>query len=182
MRVLIVLLLAAVASANNQYPAVSRGSRIAFASDRDGRSDLHVMDADGGHLVRLTRTPEQEIPPLWSSDGRTLLFAVAGNDSTISSADLGRVVEPTGKVTDGSSAVGSPRCSPDRKTIAFTGRGADNQLHIYLMDADGSNVRQLTQSNPPDGQMQSDRSGQWEIWTMNADGTGLRQVTGANPR
>jgi Tol biopolymer transport system component len=192
MRALILLLFTSVAAANNQYPAISPdGSRIAFVSDRDGTSDLYVMDVDGTHVVRLTQTAEQKTPPAWSADGKSVTFAVQGVINVVdlhgTVAQIGKVpgralrVSPDRKrafyalgtwtevqlmesdldganakpITDGKSVVWTPRVSPDGKTIAFTGRDADKQLHVYLMDPDGSNVRQLTRTNPPDGQIQS---------------------------
>ena len=63
------------------------GRRIAFATDRNenGRvsygdraffaNELYVMDADGGHPVRMTRTKRlNERSSSWSPDGRTLAY------------------------------------------------------------------------------------------------------------
>jgi TolB protein len=50
------------------------GRRIAFASARDGNSEIYVMNADGSSPVRLTEHPEQDDFPAWSRDGRRLAF------------------------------------------------------------------------------------------------------------
>ncbi len=82
---------------------------------------------------------------------------------------------------------GGPSWSPDGSRIAFhssrTGGG-----DIYVMNADGSGVRQLTDhpasdgspSWSPDGKQilfDSKRSGNFDIWVMNADGTGSKRLT-----
>ena len=36
--------------------------RIAFASDRDGNWEIHVMDADGDNKVNLTQHPHISAP------------------------------------------------------------------------------------------------------------------------
>jgi TolB protein len=177
--------------ADSQLPAVSPdGKRIAYVSEKD----LFVVDADGTNAVRLTNTPEQETPPVWSSDGKRVLFAVAEKESsTIYSVGLDGAASEIGKVpgrvvtispdakrvlyalgtwtevrlmeakidgsdphqlTDGSSVVWAPRWSPDRKRIAFTGRDNDKTLHIYVMNSDGSHLRDVAHADSADGQMQ----------------------------
>ena len=44
-------------------------------TDDDRQSDLVVMDADGSHVRRLTRTGALEATPVWSPDGRKIAFA-----------------------------------------------------------------------------------------------------------
>jgi len=64
----------------------------------------------------------------------------------------------------------------------------DGNWEIYTMDADGSDVRRLTNhiardalpSWSPDGEriaFQSNRDGNWDIYVMNADGTDLTRLT-----
>ena len=71
--------------------------------------------------------------------------------------------------------------------IAFT-YGRDGDHDIYVMDADGSNVQQLTTNNSadveptwsPDGAQiafASNRDGNWEIYVMDADGSNQQQLT-----
>jgi TolB protein len=59
----------------NNWPAFSPdGKRIAFGSSRAGDFDIHVMNADGSGLRRLTRSPGLDMRPAWSPDGRRLAF------------------------------------------------------------------------------------------------------------
>jgi dipeptidyl aminopeptidase/acylaminoacyl peptidase len=41
------------------------GSRIAFASNRDGNFEIYVMDADGTNLVRVTTDPQADARPAY---------------------------------------------------------------------------------------------------------------------
>lgn len=41
------------------------GTRIAFASNRDGNFEIYVMDADGTRPVRLTNHPGHDVSPAW---------------------------------------------------------------------------------------------------------------------
>lgn len=88
----------------------------------------------------------------------------------------------------------NPAWSPDGKSIAFESCSAD-VCDIFVMDSDGTNVRQLTKAarmgnceNPdwsPDGTTiafelgprASDRDGNYEIYLMNIDGANVRQLT-----
>jgi len=85
-----------------------------------------------------------------------------------------------------------PTFAPDGAQIAF--RHGDDLIEpsgdeeVYVMDADGTNVRRLTDSPgldegpvwSPDGTkiaFSSDRDGQQEIYVMNADGSDPRRLT-----
>ena len=56
------------------------GSRIAFASDRNGGRDVYVMSADGGVPVRLTFDSTSEIPEAFSADGKDVIFSAVIQD------------------------------------------------------------------------------------------------------
>src|SRR5215475_10872993 len=47
---------------------------IAFSSNRDGDTEIYVMNPDGSGVRRLTRSPKFDAPAAWSADGRRLLF------------------------------------------------------------------------------------------------------------
>ena len=68
------------------------GTRIAFASNREqveefgpanrwywpeGGLDIHVMNADGTDVTRLTDHPENDMLPRWSPDGQRISFTSA---------------------------------------------------------------------------------------------------------
>jgi Tol biopolymer transport system component len=79
-----------------------------------------------------------------------------------------------------------PALSPDGKWLAFN--STEQEEHLYVVSADGSNLRQLTNGEnrnrgprwSPDGKriaFFSTRSGDWEIWSTDADGGESRQIT-----
>lgn len=59
----------------NIHPAMSPdGKQVAFVSDRDGLSNVWVMDIDGTHLKQITREKKNIIhAPKWSPDGEYLV-------------------------------------------------------------------------------------------------------------
>ena len=53
------------------------GSRIAFASDRNGNFDVFVMPAEGGEAKRLTTHSADEFPTSFTPDGKAVLFTAS---------------------------------------------------------------------------------------------------------
>jgi Tol biopolymer transport system component len=61
--------------ADDGLPAYSPdGKRIAFSSNRDGKSGIFVMNADGSGVKRLTTSPGADDWPAWSPDGTQIAF------------------------------------------------------------------------------------------------------------
>lgn len=83
-----------------------------------------------------------------------------------------------------------PSYSPDGKYIVFSSIGNGNS-DIYIMNADGSNAKRLTQTSgsetessfSPDGKkiaFASTGAGKTNIYTMNIDGSQVTQITQEN--
>jgi TolB protein len=132
-------------------------------------------------------SPDGSTLVYWATDGSggAALFTLAADGSSTPAQLTG------GGTADDGDAV----WSPDGEQIAFR-RVVGNTADIYLMNADGSDVRPLseapgTDQDPtwsPDGAriaFKSDRAGPSErsgnhVWITAADGTGLRQLPPAD--
>ena len=90
-------------------------------------------------------------------------------------------------VADHDGGPAEPEVSTSVGRIAFTS-DRDGDWDIYVMDADGSNVTQLTHNDAPDTEpswspdgeriaFTSTRDGDWDIYLMNADGSNVTQLT-----
>jgi Tol biopolymer transport system component len=170
------------------------GTRIAFASI-EGPDYISVMNADGSGVTRLTgvpgKYPGEAACPSWSPDGSRILFTGFVNGSTnlfVMNADGSHVVNLT---NDDSLRDDVGAWSPDGRQIAFA-RWAGTPLlpHIHVMDAGGSNVRQLTRGNAldfwpawsPDSRQivfarETEDGAIRQIVSIGGAGTGLRQLT-----
>ena len=84
---------------------------------------------------------------------------------------------------------GPPRWSPDGKHIVWMRKFPERGHDLWVMDADGTNAKPLTDNGTiddaypswsPDGQsiaFDSNRDGNNEIYVMNADGSDVVRVT-----
>jgi Tol biopolymer transport system component len=158
------------------------------------------MTGDGNNPTRLTTDGCLSQVPSWSIDGRSLYWErqCNGQKFTIMKGDLSynddstygtfatlvNIHELTGQDVGDNRF---PRVSPDGKKVVFTSYRGGN-ADIYLMNANGGGVTQLTNSSgedeaaswSPNGQQlifASNRDGNYEIYLMNADGSGQARLT-----
>lgn len=60
------------------------GARIVFVSQRNGNSELYVMNADGSNQIRLTESQSENLLPRWSPDGSQIMFESSRSGPTYS--------------------------------------------------------------------------------------------------
>ena len=139
---------------------------ITFTSVRDGDMEIYTMKSDGSDVRRLTRRPGPDGGPFFSWDGSKIVFR-------------GRALS-AGKELD------------DYNTLLKEGLWRPTELELFVMNRDGSDLRQLTTlgganfapSWHPDGKriifasnMHDPRGRDFDLYLINVDGTGLERVT-----
>jgi len=142
------------------------GKTIVFTSLRNGDLDIYTMRTDGTRLKRLTRALGYDGGPFFSPDGKRIVYRAFHPQTASDSADY--------------------RALLDQKLVRPT------RMDIWVMDADGSNQRRVTNlpgANfapfiTPDGKRiifasnhQNPRSRNFDLYLVNLDGTGLEPVT-----
>jgi Tol biopolymer transport system component len=161
------------------------GSRLAYATDRDGQMEIYVMDADGSDQTRLT-TSAGSYDAAWSPVADQVAFSSydsQGNENVyVINAD------GTGLTNVSNDSTGNsywPVWSPDGTKLLFlSARNGD--WSVYVVDADGTDLAQLTTTEDdlpvwsPDGTriaFVTWRDGNGEIYVMDADGTNETNLT-----
>lgn len=150
----------------------SDGKWIVFGSQREGDFDVYRMDADGGNVKRLTATEGYDGGPWFSPDGSKIVWR-AWHPQTEAEKSQWR----------------------DNMKNNYI---ASMPLDLWVMDADGSNKKRLTNNGAtnwapswhPDGEriVFSSNMDDWrediqqfgpnfELYLINSDGTGLERIT-----
>jgi dipeptidyl aminopeptidase/acylaminoacyl peptidase len=119
------------------------GKRIAFLSDRDGSTQIHVMWVDTREILQLTRVERTPSNFEWSPDGKWILYTAFLPDETpILPVQLPKL--PRG-ATPAKGAVIVDRLSWGSDGVGATTKGF---THVFLVDAtQGGTPRQLTTGN-----------------------------------
>jgi Tol biopolymer transport system component len=145
-----------------------RGDRIVFTSSRDGDLELYSMAVDGSDVRRLTEEPGYDGGAFFSPDGTKICWRA-----------------------------GRPKDDAERDEFrALLARGIvrPTRMELWVMDADGSDKRQVTRNGRanfapsfhPDGRRlifssnlddPNPRGRSFELYLVGIDGTGLERVT-----
>lgn len=76
-----------------EFPRFSPdGKQIAFVAQEEGIPEVHLMDADGGHVRRLTYQGQTKNIAGWSPDGKWIYFATGAGQPIRGHDVLGRVL------------------------------------------------------------------------------------------
>jgi Tol biopolymer transport system component len=197
-RVIPVLVAGILSSLPISAHAQSEPDSIIFSSNRGGSFDLWVVKEDGTGARQLTTHPLDELQPDISPDGSRIVFVRTEGisccgphmDLYLSNID-GSGERPL--LVDTSLDDYRPEWSPDGTRILFsrtaiTSGGSGAGGNLFVINADGSGLRQVTSdavgvnysSWSPDGKrivLVSSRDGRTRLWIVDADGSGLRALT-----
>lgn len=143
-----------------------RGDRIVFTSTKDGDPEIYSMNLDGSDVRRLTHTKGYDGGPFYSADGSKIVFRAS-------------------------------RPETDEERAAYQELVSEHlvrptNLEIFIMDADGKNMRQVTDNGAanfapylhPDGQriifssnMDKSNPRNFDLYIINIDGSNLQRLT-----
>lgn len=143
-----------------------KGDKIVFTSNRDGDPEVYVMDIDGSNQTRLTFGKGYDGGAFFSRDGNKIVFRSSRPKTEEELADY--------------------------EDLAKNGMFRPTTLEIYVMNSDGSDIRQITNFGKasfapffhPDGKkiifssnVNSESGRNFDLYTINIDGTGFEQIT-----
>jgi TolB protein len=165
------------------------GRLIAFDSNRDGPTEIYIMNADGTNVRRLT-FGGGSTGASWHPDGSQIAFQrqVPGFSFEVFKIFIDGTGET--RLTMHVAEDSLPTWSPDGTVIAFSSRRQDPAADVHLMDAFGNVFANVTNSPgedswptwSPDGTQigfhsrLDDPLGE-EIYRIRPDGTGRTRLT-----
>jgi Tol biopolymer transport system component len=145
---------------------ISRNGKLVFTSTRDGDLDIYTMDANGKNVRRLTNELGYDGGPFWSKDGKQIVY---------------RAHHPQ-----------EPKEKEDYIALLKQNLIRPTKLDIWVMNADGSNKRRVTNNGKanfapfffPDGKriifssnMDDPKGRNFDLYKINVDGSGLERIT-----
>ena len=148
-------------------PTIGPDGRIVFTSVRDGDMEIYSMNGDGSDVRRLTNRVGPDGGPFFNKDGSRIVFR-------------------------GRTLTAGPEL--DRYSLLLKdGLWQPTSLELFVMNRDGSDMRQITKSAAasfapyfhPDGRRiifstnitSQQGRGEFDLYMINVDGTGLERVT-----
>jgi TolB protein len=179
-------------ASEERYPIwLPDGKRVVFTSNReDGKTfNLYLANADGSSVKKLTNETNGAVYyfPSVQADGKKIWFSLAKDEKAVIGyvSHDGKVYQEVANGRDGA-------ISPDGKKIAFTQKTGKG-FPVFVMDADGKNVKQITEHEDeigavaptwsPDGKkiLYADQVGDFlELFSCDLDGKNQKQLTSLN--
>ena len=160
------------------YPRISPdGLRIAYSAPVSGNTDVYILEWGRKARSRLTFDAAQDMAPLWSADGKRIIYASGRNDGA--SNLYWQPADGTGtaeRLTTGPNQQWPYAVTRDGATLVYIELGAKTSFDIYAISLTGDRTpRPLLNSaaderrptlSPDDKWMayQSDESGSFEIF------------------
>lgn len=118
-------------------------SKIVFTAEiSPGQKEVYICDYDGRNFKRITRNRGLSLDPVWSPDGRSIVYSYIGKAYTV----LMQHDIRSGKARQlakfkGLNAGGA--ISPDGAYVALI-LSKDNQVDLYVRPLNGGTLRRLT--------------------------------------
>jgi Tol biopolymer transport system component len=141
------------------------GDKIVFTSMRTGDIELFSMNLDGSNVRQLTNVPGYDGGAFYSWDGKKIVFRASRHEG----ADLDRY-----------------------RALLKQNLVRPSRMELYVMDADGKNMRQVTNNGVanfgpfwhPDGEhiifasnMSDPKGRDFDLYMIRQDGTDLKRIT-----
>jgi len=135
-------------------PAFARDGRLAFVAREAGRPVVFTMNGDGSAQQRVSAGPEAETAPSWSPDGRSIAFYALDLKTGVS---VLRVVDlqtrNVATIAGPSKSMGPALASwsADGKRLCFLGQDTNGRNQAYVVQHDGSGLKDLSSKFTPRG-------------------------------
>jgi len=161
---------AMASSAESSFPG--RNGRIVFDTPLASNVDIYAMDADGTNQERLTTDVNGDHDPRWSPDGRRIVFVRKFSDDRLNVFVMNADGSNQTQLTFGQHVRDElPSWTADGQHIVF-GSNRDGDYDLYVMDADGNNVKKFDDDPALDNFAAAASRGDGVVFVSNRDSDG----------
>ncbi len=144
---------------------------VSLVSGTPENRDVWTIDSAGGTATRLTRDPASDAVPLWSRDGRSIVFE---SYRTGPASIFRRAADPSGGEVQllNSATNDIPEdWSADGKFVVFMRTSSVTYLDLWILPLTGSRKPfPLLETMAAEDNARFDRTGRWIAYTSNASG------------
>ncbi|MDX5474604.1 MAG: hypothetical protein LPK00_03615 [Bacillaceae bacterium] len=130
------------------------GEKLAFVSDKNGKSQIYIMDENSGVAEQLTSCSNGVTNPVWSPCGTKLLFSlpVATGSKNEHLAIIDIKTKEITSLKEGDQNYFNPAISPDGKYVAYVTNkedGANTAIvkDVFIMNVETKESRKVTKSD-----------------------------------
>lgn len=137
--------------ANEGMPSWSPDSKtIGFVSNMDGTNMIYTIRVDGTHQQRLNNESTEQLTPAWSYSGDRIAYAQRTIDGSFDIFVMDFIDHTVTNLTNRPGDDLAPAWSPNGNQIVFMGK-VNETFALFLINADGSGISQLTNYNNNNG-------------------------------
>jgi TolB protein len=133
----------------NTEPAYSpNGQKIVFTSNKSSSPQIYIMDSNGSHIHRLTKSGKQNYDPSFMPNGKSIVYMNVSNydsDSRIAILDLDTLTSTY--LTNGPRDK-SPSIAPNGQMIVYTSGSKNGQNKLKMVSTNGQFTITLPVNNP----------------------------------
>jgi tricorn protease len=155
------------ASRNEMPQWAPDGRLVAFVSDRSGRQEVYLAEADGKNLRKVSDLDSDKGPVVWAPDSKSIVYG-----STDKKLYAYTLADARTSVL-ASTTIGAPRSpafSPDSKWLSFVKNDVTGRSHVYVIPAAGGPERHITEDSEAFSETQA-------VWT--GDGRHIAYIVSA---
>lgn len=159
-------------------PSLARDGRLAYVGREAGRPIILLLNSDGSEQRRLTEDSVAELAPSWSPDGKHLAYFAL---NLASGAMELRIRELAGnsvlRLSGAGKSMGpaAPVWSADGQRLAFVGADAGGRNQVWVLQSDGTGLREISSKAAPRGAAWADLSpdGERVVWAADLREKGM---------
>lgn len=126
------------------------GTQIAYQDYVNGNWEIFTMNSDGSNQANRTNSPDYDVDPSWSKDGRIVFVSDPNPNDEFYELEINTMDSDGGnriQLTHNSAKDLDPSWTSDGRIVFARRDNPSTTQDIWIMDADGTNERKIFESH-----------------------------------